>query len=210
MLHHKHHGGGPILQICSLWSPDMTTATRFWMDSLPPRANLRSISRTLILWPPLAPCSSSHQIQDNGTGLQGGQRNCPCIPPSIGRTTQPSPSAPFNNLSLTPCTTIAKSKRRSHNKDTTLLFWHWWCNGVTNYLLMSGPQSHSPGSARDSRLTWSEFTKTLHSLPPYHHLPLHSEKYPFYALIIVCTSRHLMYAVIECLYILAQKNSTGT
>ena len=32
---------------------------------------------------PLAYCSSWHQIQDNGTGLQGHQQNCPNLPPSV-------------------------------------------------------------------------------------------------------------------------------
>jgi len=33
--------------------------------------------------------------------------------------------------------------------------------------LMSGQQSHSPASARDSRPTWSEFTWTLHNPLPF-------------------------------------------
>ena len=51
-------------------------------------------------WPPLAPCSSLHQIQDDGTGLQGGQWNCPCL--------SPSSRALLNYFSWTPGTAIAK------------------------------------------------------------------------------------------------------
>ena len=58
-------------------------------------------------WPPLAPCSSSHQIQDNGIDLQGHQQNCPDLPPSVSQA--PRPSTLLNYLSWPAGTTIAKS-----------------------------------------------------------------------------------------------------
>ena len=61
---------------------------------------------------------SSYQIQDNGTGLQGCQQNCPYLPPSISQTPRPSLSAPLNYLSWPAGTAIAKSKQRSHSKVT--------------------------------------------------------------------------------------------
>ena len=54
--------------------------------------------------------------------IQGGQWNCPCLPPSIGQTTHPSSSAPLNYFRWTPGTAVAKSKQRSIIKITTPLW----------------------------------------------------------------------------------------
>ena len=119
-------------------------------------------------------------VEDDGTGIQGSRWNCPCLPPSIGEATHPSSIPLLNYLSWTSGTAIAKSKQRSINKVTTLLFWD--LSGGTSSLPISGSQSRSPASAKDSKLTCSEFTLTLHSYPAPsgHH----------------CTSWHLMYALI--------------
>ena len=63
----------------------------------------------------------SHQIQDDGTGIQGGRWNCPCLPPSVGQATHPSSIPSLNYLSWTSGTAIAKSKQRSISKVTTFL-----------------------------------------------------------------------------------------
>ena len=57
----------------------------------------------------------------------------------------------------------AKVARQSHNSSRS---------GGTSSLPTSGPQSRLRASARDSRLPRSEFTCTLHSLPPYPPSPL--------------------------------------
>ena len=47
--------------------------------------NLPKFSHVIPLFRDLH-CSILHQIQDDGTSLQGGQFNCSCLPPSIGQT----------------------------------------------------------------------------------------------------------------------------
>ena len=92
---------------------------------------------------PLAPCSSSYQIQDDGTG----QCNCPCLPPSVGKTTHPSSSPPLNYFSWTSGSAIAYEQANVNNQShKSSLFWH--CRGGMSSLPMSGPQSRSPASAK--------------------------------------------------------------
>ena len=57
--------------------------------------NLPKFSDPSLPRPLLAPCSSSYQIQDDGTNLQGCQRNSPDPPPSTSQTPTPrlEPSA---------------------------------------------------------------------------------------------------------------------
>ena len=62
----------------------------------------------------------------------------------------------------------AKVAQLSQNSS---LFWH--CSSGTSSLLLSGQQSRSPASARDSRLICSEFIWTLLSLPPLPRNRLH-------------------------------------
>ena len=62
-----------------------------------------------------------HQIQDDGTGLKGGQWNCTRLPLSVGQTAHPSAIALLIYLSWTPGTAITTSKQRSINKVTALL-----------------------------------------------------------------------------------------
>ena len=160
-----------------LSSPALTTATRSWLDSLQPAIkplqriqnaaahlvfNLPKFSHVTPLFRDLhwLPVLASHQIQDNGTGLQGCQRNCPYLPPSVSQTPRPSSSAPLNYLSWPAGTAIAKSKQRSHSKVTTLLcFWHR--NSGTSSLPMSA------STCQDCRVA-------LHSIllggPPPHHV----------------------------------------
>ena len=77
-------------------SPVSTTATRSWLDSLPPWSNLYSVSRMLQQgWP---------------TRL------------SISQTPCPSSSALLNYLSSPAGTAIAKGKQRLHNNVSTLLY----------------------------------------------------------------------------------------
>ena len=85
------------------------------------------------------PCSSLHQIQDDVTGLQGGQWNCLCLHPSIGQTTHLSSSSLLNFISWTPGADIAKSKQRLIIKVTTtaVLAPQWW----NELPVMSGPES---------------------------------------------------------------------
>ena len=126
--------------------------------------------------PPLAPCSSSPQIQEDGTALQGGQWNCPCLIhfiyyyyylQALVKTTQPSSSAPLNYLSRTSGTAIAESKQRSISRVTTLL-----CSGTAVV---------EPAPYR------SEFNWTLHSLPP--HTPL---THSVYVVRLGTLRRHIM------------------
>ena len=100
--------------------------------------------------PPLASCRSPHPIRRDGTCLQRRQQNCTHLPPDTGQTPA-----------------IAESKQRSsqRSQDSSLL-----CrlSGGMNYRPVSWQQSHSPSSAKDSRLTRSDFTSTLHSKTPSH------------------------------------------
>ena len=47
---------------------------------------------------------------NDSTGLQGSQRDCPCLPPSVGQITHPSSSAPLNYFRWTSGNVNAKSK----------------------------------------------------------------------------------------------------
>ena len=116
--------GDPILQICSLvsdpssqekqhssWSkhsssPASTTATRSSTHQAfaahPECGSTTRVQFAEVLpcdpslpQPPLAPCSSSYQIQDDGTDLQGCQWNRLDLPPSTSQTAPPQlePSA---------------------------------------------------------------------------------------------------------------------
>ena len=121
--------------------------------------------RSLPLWlqrfqwrPPLAPCSSSHQIQDDGTDLQGCQRKLPDPPPSA------RPHAPARALRSTTSASrlvppsLRASKGGTAKSQLFSVLALWW-----NELLTWRPQSRSPASARDSRPTCSEFTWTLYT-----------------------------------------------
>ena len=112
-----------------------------------------------LLWPPLAPCSSLPQIQDNGTV----NRTAHAHPPSASQTTHPSSSAPLNYLSWRHGNRhLAEVAQQSHHPS---LFWHR--SGGTSSLPRSGLQSRPP----ESRLTCPGFTWTLHSLHPLPHCP---------------------------------------
>ena len=121
--------------------------------------------------------------------------DCPSRPPSTGQTTHPSSGALLNYLSWTPGTATAKSKKRSHNKVTTLVLAPQWWIELPADVADQLPQE------RDSRLACSVFTRTLHSLPypPRPSLPNCSHKNtPFTHLLYVCMSWHFMYALIVC------------
>ena len=78
--------------------------------------------------------------------------------------------------------------------------------GNINSLSVIGPQSHSPASAKDSRVTCSEFTETLNKCVCV--CVCCTSLHLMYALIVGCTSWNLMYALSVCLYVLPLKNST--
>ena len=116
-------------------SPASTTAPLSWLDFpasvIKPLQRIQNAAARLVfnltkfsnvIPLSLPPCSRLHQVQDDGTGIQGGQWNCPCLPPSIGQTTHPSSSAPLNYFRWTPGTAVAKSKQRSIIKITTPLW----------------------------------------------------------------------------------------
>ena len=87
----------------------------------------------------------------------------------------------------------AKFDHQSHNS-----FFLFWPSGGTSSLPMSGPQSGSQASARDSRLNCSEFTWTLQSHPL---LPLQLTYSMMYVLVLNVRS-YCMF------YVLALKDST--
>ena len=58
-----------------------------------------------------------------------------------------------------------KTKPAQWSRDSSL-FWH--ISGGTNPWPLSGQQSHSPSSTKDSRLICPDFTSTLHSMTPSH------------------------------------------
>ena len=64
------------------------------------------------LWPKLSSCCSSHFIQDEGTGLQGRQRNCTHLPPNSGQSMRPSTGTLLYCISRLADTTIAENKPR--------------------------------------------------------------------------------------------------
>ena len=97
----------------------------------------------------------------------------------------------LHSLSWMTGTAIAQSKQRLQSQ----LF----CFGTTmvERAQTSVLQSRSPASARDSKLTCSDFTWTQYSLPPWH-----CWKHPSYAL-IVCLDVQALNVPIYCmLYVL--------
>ena len=81
-----------------------------------------------LLWPPLTPCSS-HQIQDNGTGLQGCQRNCPYLPPSVSQTPslQLECTAQLHQLAwLVPPSLRASKGHTAKSQPFSVLAPQWW------------------------------------------------------------------------------------
>ena len=90
--------------------------------------------------------------QDDGAGLQGRQRNCARLPPNTGQTTRPSANTSLHYISWAGGTAIGEREQRSLSKFTTLF---WDLSGAKNSRPMSGQQSRSPSSAKDSRLTQS-------------------------------------------------------
>ena len=65
---------------------------------------------------------------------------------------------------------LLTSRTTTHQADEDAQLWSL-CPGGTSSLLTSGPQSRSPAHAKDSKLTWAEFTwaPRRRSVPPAAH-----------------------------------------
>ena len=92
-------------------------------------------------WLPLASCCSPHTIQDDGTGLQGLQRNCTDVTPNTGLTTCPRASTSLHIINWPAGTAITENKQKSLSKVKTLL-----CSGHSVV-------TWTPDQCQDDRVT---------------------------------------------------------
>ena len=106
-------------------------------------------------WPPLASCCGLHQIQDDGAGLQGHQRNYTCLPPNTGQTTRPSESASLIYISWPTDTSIDERKQSSLSEVATLLYFR------TSVVERTPDQSQDSGITRQlPQKTWNSSFQT--------------------------------------------------
>ena len=107
-----------------------------------------------------------HLITDDGAGLQGRQQNCTRLPPDTGQTTRPRESTSLHYI-----IGLASYRHRweqtkvtQRSRDSSL---YWRLSNGTKSGPMSGQQSHSPSSTKDTWLICSDFTSTPHSITPF-------------------------------------------